>query len=214
MIGGTGLIGRQLVQILCAKGHHVVSLLRRPSGQENARLSEFHIQFDDLVTQGPAALPALPKPDALISCLGSTLNAAGSKENFYRIDHDYVLAFAKAGQAKGAQHMMIVSSVSANRNASSFYLRAKGEIESHLEALHFDRLDIFRPGLLLGARPEHRFAEQLGTKILPAIGPILPSKYRAVQSQDVAKAMANKLSEEDQGHHIFHNNDINRMARL
>jgi len=214
MIGGTGLIGRQLVQDLCAKGHHVVSLLRRPSGQENARLSEFHIQFDDLVAQGSAALPTLPKPDALISCLGSTQNAAGSKEAFYRIDHDYILAFAKAGLAKGANHMMIVSSVSANRDASSFYLRVKGEIESHLEALHFQRLDIFRPGLLLGERPEHRFAEQLGAKILPAIAPVLPFKYRAIQSKDVAKAMTARLIEEDQGHYVFHNNDINSLARL
>lgn len=214
IIGGTGLIGHQLVQILCAQGHHVVSLLRRPSGQASSRLSEFQIDFEELATQGAAALPTLPKPDSLISTLGTTQKTAGSKEAFYHIDHDYVLGFAKAGQASGAKHMMMVSSVSADRNSSSFYLRVKGEVESHIEALGFTRFDIFRPGLLLGQRSEHRFAEQLGAKIMPAIAPLLPSKYRAVHSKDVAQAVAQRLSQKEEGHHIFHNNDINSLARF
>ncbi|MGD8326119.1 MAG: NAD(P)H-binding protein [Sphingomonadales bacterium] len=213
--GGTGLVGRQLILRLCAQGHHVVSLLRRPSGMGGSRLSEFEIDFEDLVRHGASSLPVLPKPDVVISTLGTTLKTAGSKEAFYRVDHDYVFAFAKAGKETNARQMITVSSVSANRNTSNFYLRVKGEVESHLGGLGFAHLDIIRPGLLLGQRTESRPGESFGATVLPLIAPLLPSRYRAIESNKVANAIAKIIQNErpEVGTtNIYHNTEILRLA--
>ena len=207
-IGGTGLIGRHLITALCQRGHHIISLARRPSGPTHPMLSEFHIDFEALTEQGHATLPELPKPDALISTLGTTLKKAGSKTAFHHVDHDYVAAFAKAGHSKGAQHMLMVSSIGANRHANGFYLRVKGECEETIRSFGFPRLDIFRPGLLLGAREEYRRGEHLASLIVPLINPILPKSYRAIQSNDVAKAMSHMLTHSAAGVHIHHNKEI------
>ena len=81
-------------------------------------------------------------PGIAISCLGTTMRVAGSRDAFRAVDHDLVLAFAKAARDAGARHMISVSSVGAMPASGSFYLRTKAEAEAGLRKLKFERLDI------------------------------------------------------------------------
>jgi uncharacterized protein YbjT (DUF2867 family) len=59
--------------------------------------------------------PALAGPlDVAFCALGTTMAVAGSKEAFYHVDHDLVLAFAKAAKAQGAEKFVLVSSLGAD----------------------------------------------------------------------------------------------------
>ncbi len=75
---------------------------------------------------------------------------AGSEQAFRAVDHDAVLAFAKAALAAGASGFVLVSGLGANARSRIFYNRVKGETEADLRALGFASLAIAQPSLLLG----------------------------------------------------------------
>src|SRR5262245_52892529 len=95
-------------------------------------------------------------------CLGTTMRQAGSKDAFRRVDHDAVLAFAKAALERGARRFLVVSSVGAGANSANFYQRTKGEVEEELAQLGFAQLTILRPSLIddEGARRDYRAGER------------------------------------------------------
>lgn len=72
----------------------------------------------------------------------------------FRVDHDYVLAVAQGARALGARQFILVTAAGAG--GPGFYLQTKGKIEQAVTALGFKRVDIIRPGFLLGTRGERR----------------------------------------------------------
>jgi uncharacterized protein YbjT (DUF2867 family) len=113
--------------------------------------------------------------------------------------------------------MVTVSSVGAESGSRNFYLKLKGEMEAALEALGFDRLDIFRPGLLRGPRGgERRLGERLGIFASPVVNLVLRGpldRYAAIDADHVADAMAAVLKEERSGQHVHENRAIRALAR-
>jgi uncharacterized protein YbjT (DUF2867 family) len=161
------------------------------------------------VTEWPALVAAL-KPDIAISTLGTTIRAAGSRDAFAAIDLDAVLAFARAAKQAGARQFLMVSSVGAG--GASFYLKTKGRAEASVRALGFGRVDIFRPGLLLGqragvARPVERLFAAL-SPLTNALTPRAFDKYRAIAADDVAAAMARVVGAAADGVFIHHNREM------
>jgi uncharacterized protein YbjT (DUF2867 family) len=189
IVGGTGLIGRQVTLALCQNSEvdlHIVT--RRQANDLPVNLHQ-HVA----APQDWPALIAQMQPDVAICCLGTTMKVAGSQAEFRAVDYDLVLAFAAAVRGAGARAMIAVSSVGASAQSSNFYLKTKGEAETALIRIGFERLDIIRPGLLTGGtRRAPRFGEILGTMISPLtdllmIGSL--SKYRSTPSAKVAKAI-------------------------
>ncbi len=124
------------------------------------------------------------------SSLGTTIKAAGSKEKFYAIDHDLVIAFAVWAKKLGAGKFLYVSSMSADAKSGVFYSKVKGETEADLSALDFGYLGLFRPSLLLGNRHEFRFGEQAATILMkPMVWLKLAKNIRPIHDYQVAKAM-------------------------
>lgn len=64
------------------------------------------------------------------------------------IDHGYNIAAAKLAKEASIPHYSICSASNANANSYFTYPRCKGLIEKDLQALDFDTLSIFRPGVL------------------------------------------------------------------
>jgi uncharacterized protein YbjT (DUF2867 family) len=212
MIGGTGLVGGFLAQRLLAGGHEVDALLRRPSGRLHSGWRE-HVA-------PPAEWTGIVAPlqlDAAISALGTTMREAGSRSAFRAVDHDIVLAFARAARAAGARRMLAVSSVGAEPGSRSFYLRVKGEVEEELVKLGFERLDLFRPGLLRGQREgDPRPGERFGILISPVANLFLQGpldRYAAIDATIVADAMAAALEEDAGGTFCHHNREIKAWAQ-
>jgi len=208
MAGGTGLIGRLLTaRLLRRPDVELDSLVRSPTLP-----CERRIDFEALSTDqgGVAAAPAAVG----ISCLGTTLRAAGSPDAFRRVDHDYVLAFARLARRSGATRFILVSSVGAG--GRGLYLTTKGEVEAAIGSLGFDRVDIMRPSLLLGPRADRRPAEFLGQRIAPMLNPLLVgrlARYAALDADIVAAAMAELTTETAPGVYVHHVSEIRALAR-
>jgi uncharacterized protein YbjT (DUF2867 family) len=206
LFGASGLVGGLLVPLL--GGHDLTVVGRRASGVANERVAR--------VEDWPGVIAEL-RPDVAISTLGTTIGKAGSRNAFAAIDHDAVVAVAAAGKAAGARQFLMVSSVGADATSSAFYIATKGRAEASVTALGFARLDIFRPGLLVGARTgDPRIAERLAIAFSPLTNALTPrrfDRYRAIAAADVAAAMARAVGAPGSGVHIHHNREMLEPAR-
>jgi uncharacterized protein YbjT (DUF2867 family) len=149
--------------------------------------------------------------------LGTTRKKAGSWEAFEAVDRHALLAFARAARSAGARHFLTVSSSGADPASRSPYLRLKGEVEEELSAIGFERLDILRPGLLLGERPnDPRLLERLGILADPVTRLFLRGsldRYAGIEAEAVARAMATLIERPGPGRSRYHNREIVQLAR-
>jgi uncharacterized protein YbjT (DUF2867 family) len=213
MIGATGLVGTKLTsQLLEDESVELHAVLRRSSGRSQPRWNE-HVAPPGNWPVIVAAIGA----DAAVSVLGTTMRKAGSRAAFRAVDLDMVVAFADAARGAGADRFVALSSVGAHPRSSNFYLRTKGEMESAVAALSFERLDIFRPGLLRGKREgDPRPGERIAILLSPALnlllkGPLVP--FAAVDADVVAAAIALSLHDKRPGLHCHDNRAMRRLVR-
>jgi len=187
--GATGLVGKSLISLLIKSDYynslHVA--VRKPYILEHPKLKSYTIDFDHFDKLKPSALIH----DVYI-CLGTTMKKAGSKENFRKVDYEYVVKIAIWAKVNHAEKLSIISSMGANNISRNFYLRTKGDMEKALVDLKLPKLIIIRPSLLLGEREEFRLAERITTLLSPLMIPLMKGKlkkYMPVQASQVAKTM-------------------------
>ena len=181
LAGGTGLVGRSLLELAKSRQIPITTVGRRITGDvENELVVDF------------AAMPTLPSSDIAICALGTTMADAGSKSAFKAVDFDAVMAFARAAKQSGVRHFLVVTAVGADIESRAFYSRIKGAVEIELTTTGFDRLDIVRPGLLLGKRQSRRLIEQVLQGLSPAIALITRgpwARYASISAEQVAGAL-------------------------
>lgn len=189
--GATGLIGRQLVQRLCADPDvaRVYALARRALEVAAPKLVALPVDF--------SALPELPAVDEVYLALGTTIKVAGSQAAFQAIDLDANLAVARAAHAAGARRIGLVSAMGANAESRVFYNRVKGQLEQALAQLDLGALVIARPSLLRGDRvalgQAVRRGEVWGDRVDRVLRPLIPRAWRAIAAADVAAALAHAV---------------------
>ncbi len=209
LAGASGLVGRALLEELPAGSVH--ALLRKPLEQAPPSVSQ-HVL--DLRSARFAA--ALPAPDAVVIALGTTIAQAGSQEAFRAVDFELVLQIAQAARQAGARACAVVSSLGADADSRAFYTRVKGEAEAALIALAFEHLVIARPSLLDGNRAAlqqpRRLGEHLALALMRPLAPLIPARWRPIQAQRVARAMARALASTAQGVQILESADLQRTG--
>lgn len=185
VIGATGAVGRALVAELAgdARVGEIVALARRPVEAPRTR----HVPLAGLDVP-PEAIPEGAR--VAFCALGTTIAKAGSEAAFRAVDHDLVLAFARACRARGVEAFHVVTALGADAGSRVFYSRVKGEAERDLEALAFPTLCFYRPSLLVAEREERRAGERAGILVARALRAVLPAKWRAIPAATVARAMA------------------------
>jgi uncharacterized protein YbjT (DUF2867 family) len=203
LLGATGLVGRHTLDLLTRDPffHRVVVLTRRRFAEATAPRVEAHIvDFARLEDR-----PDLFGVDQVICALGTTIKAVGgSKPRFREVDYDIPLTAAKLAAQKGAHHFLLVSAIGADATSRFFYSRVKGELEDALRSLPFHSLTIVRPSLLLGARAERRFGEEVAKRL----GFLFPMKYRPVQARDVAAVLVRAARRDTPGMSIIESDGI------
>jgi uncharacterized protein YbjT (DUF2867 family) len=186
ILGATGLVGQQILKSALSDPSvaAVIAPTRRPLAPHE-KLNNPIVDFDHLPSDAEWW-----KADIALCALGSTMKQAGSRAAFYAIDHTIVMQAARCLKKAGTSIFVLNSSLGASEQASSFYLRTKGEVEADLMACGFASLGIVRPSLLDGGpRPEKRYGEEFAIAVARLLGNLLPKKYRPISTQKVAKAM-------------------------
>ncbi|MCB2072888.1 MAG: NAD(P)H-binding protein [Novosphingobium sp.] len=208
LVGSTGLVGWTMIEQAVSRNDiRLVGITRREVKLPHGARMEMLLADPS----GWADAIAAAKADVLVCALGTTWNKAGKDEAAFRaVDHDLVLACARAAQAAGVDHMIVVSSAGADPGSGNRYLRVKGETEQELSRLRFRRLDILRPGLLRGRREnDPRPVERLAMLASPLIDLFLwgkRRKYRSIRAHDVVRAVF-ALAREKAGGHFIHERD-------
>jgi uncharacterized protein YbjT (DUF2867 family) len=208
LIGATGLTGGECLNLLLNDYYYdgVEIWVRKSTGITHKKLIERIIDFDKI------HLIDCNNADHVFCCLGTTINKAKSKDNFYRIDHDYVINCARVAEKSKSEKFLYISSLGANKDSGNFYLRTKGKVEESLNKIIIPCVIIFRPSMLLGNRGEFRLGEKIGKAIMTAFQFLLIGslkKYRGVRAEQVAKAMIEEAkSTTDCGFRIIESDQI------
>jgi uncharacterized protein YbjT (DUF2867 family) len=215
LVGATGLIGRAvMVEAVGRPDIHLVAVARRevplPPGARMEMLLSDTGHWPDAIAAG--------RPHTVVIALGTTIKAVGGNRQAFRaVDHDLVLECAAAAKAAGARQLIVVSSVGAQFSSKNFYLSVKGEVEDKLAKLHFDRLDVIRPGLLRGRRDgSPRPAERIGMIISPLTDLLMLGslrKYRSAKASDVAKVILKLAGTKQHGRVVHHHDEMQRILR-
>jgi uncharacterized protein YbjT (DUF2867 family) len=209
IIGSTGLTGSFLVQQLLADSAitEVISVARKPLNISNAKLTE--VLVSNLVEL--ASIESKLRGDIYFCCLGTTIKAAGSKENFDKVDHDAIVEFARTAKAHDAQSFTLVSAMGANARSRIFYNQVKGRTEDDAKALELRSLVIFRPGLLVGPRHEFRLGESIATRTLVPLSRLFPARIRKsliTEAETLATRMLTEGKAAPSGVHVILAKDI------
>jgi uncharacterized protein YbjT (DUF2867 family) len=186
--GASGLVGRELLAGLLADDTvaAVHSLGRRDVELSHPKLTQHRIDYSK-------ALPALPRVGEAFIALGTTIKVAGSQAAFRAVDHDAVIAVARAAKAAGATRLGVVSAMGADKASTIFYNRVKGETEEALAALGFETLVIARPSFLVGDREALgqpvRGGEKLAQRVSRLLAPLIPDNFKSIDAKLVARAL-------------------------
>jgi len=217
--GGSGLVGTQLLHQLFKQDQYdrVIAVGRRELTLKHNKLVQIEVDFNhlnavnleeklrekDIGGLNHSLIKALDSGTFSMHAycaLGTTIKQAGSKEDFYKIDHDFVLSFARWTAKLGATKFLYVSAIGADSNSAIFYNKVKGEIERDLKPLSFEYIGIFQPSILLGNRKETRIGEDVGKVVMKAVTFFgIYKKYKPIHDYQVAKAMLYHAAKDKKG---------------
>jgi uncharacterized protein YbjT (DUF2867 family) len=204
LVGATGLVGQQCLQLLAqdpAVGT-VRALVRRPIEAPSGKVQVCVADFNRLEAHAEWLAA-----DWVFCALGTTIATAGSRPAFRQVDFDYPLQVAQLAKAQGARRFMLVSALGANARSRVFYSRVKGELEEAIAALGFESATFAQPSLLAGDRAEVRIGERIGLKL----SWLMPERYRPVQARQVAQALLNAAKSGPSGMHRLSNTAMRRL---
>jgi len=213
IVGATGLIGQQVLEILQndVEIEKIVSLNRSKDAVEG-KVTYQKIDFDQLLE-----IKLTEDFDFAFCCLGTTIKIAKTKENFKKVDYQYVVNFAEFSKKSGVKSFSVISAMGADAKSSIFYNKVKGEMETALQKVGIRGLLILRPSLLLGNRKEFRFGEKIGEFFMMLIKPILIGSWRhyaAVKSKFVAQTMVHATKKHPFGTRIFSSAEFKLYTEL
>ncbi|NOR88469.1 MAG: NAD(P)H-binding protein [Bacteroidales bacterium] len=212
LIGATGLIGSQLLDLLQDDSAftEIKILVRRPIKIDNPKVRVSIIDFSDEVS-----FKSEISGSSIVFCAVGTTNKKikGDKNEYRKIDYDIPVTAAKLSLGTGCEHFVLVSSYGANSKSNNFYTSLKGEVEDTLSGLNIPSLSIFRPSLLLGKRQEFRLGESIATLLMKPLSFLLPTKMRPIKAYDVAKSMIEASKTEAKGTKIYHYKEIMRSLK-
>ena len=212
IIGSTGLIGAQLLQLLLGSQEYdkVITFVKRDAGIKHPKLIQYIIDFDK-----PETYQDFVKGDDFFCTIGTTIKKAGSKPAFKKVDFEYPKQFATIALHHKVKQFLIVSSLGADANAANFYLKTKGEIEAFLKQCTFESVTVLQPSLLLGNRTEFRLGEKIGAFFMKMTSFLFVGslkKYKPIESETVAKALFTIAQNNRKGFQINESDAIQKIG--
>ena len=211
IVGATGLVGGHCLQFLLQSDEYekVIILVRRPLLMDHQKLEEHVVDFGKLDQDA-----AFIRANDVYCCLGTTIKAAGSQQEFRKVDFTYTVQTCAIAAKNGADQLLVVTSLGANPNSAIFYNRIKGETEAALSKLPCEASHFFRPSLLLGERKGSRPLEKAGISTLKGISLLMAGplkKYKPIDAKVVAHAMVLVALENRSGVNVYESDRIQAL---
>lgn len=190
VLGGSGFLGRYVVQRLLSRGARVRIAEREPRKAVFLKplggLGQTQFVAAD-VRDAASVARAVAGSDAVI-------NLAGSFDDMAAVQADGAGHVAAAAKAAGVRALVHISAIGADSESASAYGRSKGDGEAAVRAA-FPAAAILRPSILFGR--EDRFINRFATmmRLSPVIPVIAPkAKFQPVYVGDAADAVVAALA--------------------
>ena len=212
IFGSSGLIGNELFKtILLNNSYDKIKVFVRSIPEvNNPKVEIIKTDFFNLEQYKDKIIG-----DDCFFCIGTTKKDTPDKEEYRRVEYNIPVNVAKIAKANSVKSFYYVSSIGANPNASSNYLKNKGQVEEELKNLNFSKLAIIRPSLLIGNRKSFRLGEVIFTPVMNtltlfAFGSL--KKYKPIKIQIVVKAILH-ISKNISDKIVFESDELERIAK-
>jgi NADH dehydrogenase len=191
VVGGSGFVGRHVVNRLVDDGHKVVVPTRRQLNANEIKLLPT-VNIVECDVNRPAELQRLVDGATAVINLVGILNESGP-ETFARAHVELPRELIAACNAAKVRRLVHMSALNADPAGPSQYLRSKGEGEAVVKDSGLD-WTIFRPSVIFGR--EDRFLN-LFAKLM-RVSPVMPlagadARFQPVYVGDVAECIARAL---------------------
>ena len=204
VIGGSGFLGKSLLQLLLNENAEVILFTRKKNYQKNLnkifpdnniKCIQWNINNLNIIEEN------IKNVDCIINLCGILFeNKSG---DFFRVHTDIPAFLGKISLKHKINTLIHVSALGVSTNSESKYSRSKAEGENQLLE-HFPNGKILRPSLLYGKGDNFfgQFSDM--TKISPFLPVISRStKFQPVFVDDVAKAIIKLLKDRKNESNIY-----------
>ena len=212
IFGSSGLIGNELFKtIILNNSYEKIKVFVRSIPEiNNPKVEIIKTDFTNL-----KQYKDIIKGDECFFCIGTTKKDTPNKDEYRRIEYNIPIDVAKIAKENSVNSFFYISSIGANPNASSNYLKNKGQVEEELKNLNFPRLAIIRPSLLVGNRKSFRLDEVIFTPIMNtltffAFGSL--KKYKPIKIKNVVKSII-YISKNEPNKTVFESDELEEIAK-
>jgi len=190
IIGGSGFVGRAIIQEAIRHGHEITVACRHPERARDLAVEGVRMLRADVV-DGRGLDEAVAGADTVIYLVGLLFEKG--RYNFeaahvHGVEH--VLAACKRA---GVKHYLHMSALGAGQIPASKYARSKGEAEGFVRQSGLN-WTIFRPSIIYGAGDNFFNQFKKMSKSLPIL-PVISgeTRFQPVWVQDVARAFVSSI---------------------
>ena len=195
VFGGSGFIGRYVVQRLAQQDYVVRVAVRDPAGarflQTQGRVGQI-VPLAAPVTDAAAVARAVEGAEVVVNLVGILYERRAG--DFVRIQGEAPAAVAAAAKAAGAQSFVHLSAIGADAASPSLYAQTKAQGEAGVRAA-FPEATILRPSVVFG--PEDAFFNRFAAMAVLPVMPVVAgeTRFQPVYVGDVADAVAAALAD-------------------
>ncbi|KJC41004.1 hypothetical protein UP09_20785 [Bradyrhizobium sp. LTSP885] len=188
IIGGTGQVGAAVARALAVEPScaEVVMVNRRASPTADRRVRQVILdtadaQFPTEVTKLAQSMVAQGDPVYGASCVGVGKGSnQWSDEELKALEIGVVGGFARGCRAGGIVRFALLSAVGSSAKSRIRYVRVMGLKEDTIRELGFERLAIFRPGIIAGNVHTPGYVAWLGR--------LIPGSFGTIEQDDIGRA--------------------------
>lgn len=205
VFGGSGFLGRHIVERLAADGWSVRVAVRHPERatflKDYAGSGQVEVVSAD-VWEEPTVIPAVEEAQAVINTVGHYV--AKGNATFDAIHGQGALHVARQAKQAGVERLVHISGLGADTESPSPYVRARGTGEMLVREA-FVEVTILRPSVIFG--PDDAFLNKLAAMVRQA--PILPlfgtgaTRLQPVFVGDVAAACVRAVNDPATAGQVF-----------
>lgn len=189
IIGGTGQVGAAVVRALVAEpscaevvmvNRKATSLAAGPRVRQ-VILDTADARFPAEVTRLAQGMVAQGDPVYGASCVGVGKGSLKwSEEELKALEIGVVGSFASGCRAGGITRFSLLSAVGSTSKSRFRYVRVMGLKEETVEGIGFQRLAIFRPGIIAGNAHTPGYVAWLGR--------LVPGRFGTIEQDDIGRA--------------------------